>query len=317
MHLNLNGHLQIEYRIRPSSSDFYMARIKRPEAGRRRRPLSSSHLRLVRTMVILLSLVFVARLLRQADVFTHSTTAHHRNKKRQNKDQRRRRGANNAPDPNSLMAQQQQQQIMQQQNNNQFLRERPPESTTTTVEDHPAAAGRRIALDLEQLQGGRSGTLIIELMEEWAPIGVAHFQELLAADFYNDVRFFRVVPNFIAQFGISGDPTTQNIWKKVILQDDPVQHSNERGTITYAMSGPNTRTTQLFINLKDNTSLDRQGFAPFARIVAGLEWIDAIEDQYRELPNQGQIQQRGNEYLEENFPNLSFIAQARWIPQLE
>jgi cyclophilin family peptidyl-prolyl cis-trans isomerase len=262
-------------------------------------------------MVILLSLVFVARLLRQADVFTHSTTAHHRNKKRQ-KDQRRR-VTNNAPDPNSLMAQQQQQ--MQLQNNNQFLRGPPPESTTTVQGDHPA--GRRIALDLEQLQGGRSGTLIIELMEEWAPIGVAHFEELLAAEFYNDVRFFRVVPNFVAQFGISGDPTTQRQWQDRPLRDDPILHSNERGTITYAMSGPNTRTTQLFINLKDNTSMDRQGFAPFARIVAGLEWIDAIEDQYREQPNQGQIQQRGNEYLEENFPNLSFITQARWIPQLE
>jgi cyclophilin family peptidyl-prolyl cis-trans isomerase len=264
-------------------------------------------------MVILLSLVFVARLLRQADVFTHSTTAHHRNKKRQKDQQRRRGGANNALDPNSLMAQQQ---IMQQQNNNQFLRERPSESTTT-VEDHPAAGRRRIELDLEQLQGGRSGTLIIELMEEWAPIGVEHFVQLLESSFYNDVRFFRVVPNFIAQFGISGDPATQRQWQDRPLRDDPILHSNERGTITYAMSGPNTRTTQLFINLQHNQHLDGQGFAPFARIVTGLEWIDAIQDQYREKPDQGQIQQRGNEYLEENFPNLSFIAQAQWIPQLE
>jgi cyclophilin family peptidyl-prolyl cis-trans isomerase len=290
-----------------------MARIKRPEGWRRRSPLSSLQVRLIRTIIILLSLVFVARLLRQADVFTHSTTAHHR----QQKDKRRRRPNNNAPDPNFLMAAQQQ---MQKQNtNNQFLRG-PPESTMTATtvqgrDDHPAT-GRRIALDLEQLQGGRSGTLIIELMEEWAPIGVDHFVKLLESSFYDNVRLFRVVPNFIAQFGINGDPTTQTTWKKIVLPDDPVRHSNERGTITYATSGPNTRTTQLFINLKDNASLDLQGFAPFARIITGLDLIDTIQDQYREQPNQNQIQQRGNEYLEENFPNLTFIAQARWIPQL-
>jgi peptidyl-prolyl cis-trans isomerase A (cyclophilin A) len=193
----------------------------------------------------------------------------------------------------------------------------PPEQTTTSTTG-AAPPPVRVAFDLAQLKGtsaagvmARSETLVIELMEEWAPIGVAHFQELLAADFYNDVRFFRVVPNFVAQFGISGDPATQTIWKKVVLPDDPVKHSNERGTITYATSGPNSRTTQLFINLKDNASLDQQGFAPFARIVAGLEWIDAIEDKYREKPNQNQIQQRGNAYLEENFPDLSFIAKAK------
>jgi peptidyl-prolyl cis-trans isomerase A (cyclophilin A) len=172
----------------------------------------------------------------------------------------------------------------------------------------------RVALDLAQLKGGaggRSETLVIELMEEWAPIGVEHFQKLMAANFYDDVRFFRVVPNFVAQFGIAGDPATQKIWKKDILKDDPVLHPNERGTITYATSGPNTRTTQLFINLQHNKHLDGQGFAPFARIVSGLEFIDQIEDKYREKPNQGLIQQRGNAYLQENFPDLSFIAKAR------
>jgi peptidyl-prolyl cis-trans isomerase A (cyclophilin A) len=147
----------------------------------------------------------------------------------------------------------------------------------------------RVALDLAQLKGGaggRSETLVIELMEEWAPIGVEHFQKLMAANFYDDVRFFRVVPNFVL-------------------------HPNERGTITYATSGPNTRTTQLFINLQHNKHLDGQGFAPFARIVSGLEFIDQIEDKYREKPNQGLIQQRGNAYLQENFPDLSFIAKAR------
>jgi peptidyl-prolyl cis-trans isomerase A (cyclophilin A) len=189
----------------------------------------------------------------------------------------------------------------------------PAEQTTSSTGAPPPV---RVAFDLVQLKGtdagvSRSETLIIELMEEWAPIGVAHFQELLAANFYDDVRFFRVVPNFVAQFGISGDPAIQKIWKTIVLRDDPVKHPNERGTITYATSGPNTRTTQLFINLQHNQHLDGQGFAPFARIVTGLEYIDTIEDKYREKPNQGQIQNRGNEYLEENFPDLSFIAKAR------
>lgn len=228
-------------------------------------------MRLIRALVILLSMVFVALLLRQADVFTHSTTAKHRSRQKK------------APDPNVLIAEQK-------------LR----------------GNRMRIAFDLDLLKGDSStGTLVLELMEDWAPIGVKHFQELMEASFYDEVRFFRVVPNFVAQFGISGDPEVQRIWRKKKLTDDPVKNPNERGTITYATSGKDTRTTQLFINLKDNNHLDDEGFAPFARIVSGLELIDQIQDMYREKPEQGQIQQRGNAYLQESFPELSFIRKAR------
>lgn len=304
-----------------------------------------SYYRLVRTLVVLCGLVLLASWLRRADVFFHTTTAKHR---RNNK---RRR---NAPDPNVLIAEQQQRQQnnsngglrmsgqqqlqpLKNDNNDVEEEEEAEEESTASVtasqgdgdrgSNNPSSTSSssrriRVALDLANLKdnggGGdrTTGTLVIELREEWAPIGVAHFQKLMAANFYDNVRFFRVLPNFVAQFGISSNPATQQIWEQDVLkEDDPVRHPNERGTLTYATSGPHTRTTQLFINLADNRGLDQQGFAPFATVVSGWPLLDLIQDKYRERPDQGQIQLRGNEYLAENFPDLTYIAKARIVNQ--
>jgi peptidyl-prolyl cis-trans isomerase A (cyclophilin A) len=156
---------------------------------------------------------------------------------------------------------------------------------------------RSVEFDLTDLKGGATGTITIETIEEWAPLGIARFWELIGSDFYLQCKMFRVVPNFIAQFGIASVPTEHAKWQHHPINDDPVLQSNLKNTITFAMSGKNTRTTQLFINMKDNTYLDQQGFAPIGRITSGIEYIAQINDQYKELPKQNKIVQEGNIYL--------------------
>ena len=130
--------------------------------------------------------------------------------------------------------------------------------------------------------------------------------------FYQNCRFFRVVPNFMVQFGINGDPSVQKKNTGTPIPDDAVLTTNKRGTVTFATSGPNTRTTQLFINTNTGTQgnayLDKQGFAPFAQVLSGMDVVDQIFDEYRETPNQGKIVQQGNNYLEKEFPKLSWIS---------
>jgi cyclophilin family peptidyl-prolyl cis-trans isomerase len=172
---------------------------------------------------------------------------------------------------------------------------------------------KRFRMELANLKDEGTGTVVLETRPSWAPIGAEHFEELVSKLFYDECRFFRVLPNFIVQFGISGSPEVQSQWRKTVLKDDPVLHSNARGTITYAMSGKDTRTTQLFINKKDNEYLDKEGFAPFGLVLEGMEYIDQINDEYKEKPGQGKIQNQGNEYLEKEFPNLSYIASIREI----
>jgi peptidyl-prolyl cis-trans isomerase A (cyclophilin A) len=167
------------------------------------------------------------------------------------------------------------------------------------------------------------GDFVVEVTREWAPLGADRFYNLVFNRFYDNVRFFRVIPNFMAQFGINGDPeiTAKWVghpqrnpnWQDVALQDDPVNAKNERGTLTFGNAGPNTRTTQVFINFNHSAHLDGMGFAPFGQVVEGMETVDAINPQYRELPNQDKIMTEGNAYLEANFPELTYIKTARII----
>lgn len=157
--------------------------------------------------------------------------------------------------------------------------------------------------------GATNGTIILETRPSWAPLGAEHLHKLLDEHFYDQCRFFRVIPTFMVQFGIAADPRVQQQRRQTVLQDDPVLQTNARGTVSYAMSGKNTRTTQLFINTKTsgNAYLDKEGFAPVALVLEGMEYVDRIYAEYREDPVQGKIQNRGNDYLNQEFPLLSYI----------
>lgn len=160
------------------------------------------------------------------------------------------------------------------------------------------------------------GTFVIDVRRDWAPNGADRFYNLVKNGFYDGVRFFRVLDGFMAQFGISGDPKVSAVWRQARIPDDPVRQSNKRGFITYAMAGPNTRTSQLFINFGDNAALDGQGFAPFGHVTSGMNVVDALYNGYGEGaprgrgPDQGRIQMEGNAYLAKEFPRLDFVKKA-------
>ncbi len=158
------------------------------------------------------------------------------------------------------------------------------------------------------------GPVTIELHRDWAPRGVDRFYNLARAGFFSGVRFFRVIPNFMAQFGISGDPAVNAAWEKARLADDPpnMQH-NVRGMLTYGTTGaPNSRGTQLFINYKDNSYLDAQGFVPIGQVVEGMEAVDMLNAEYGAAPQnqQGRIVAEGNKFLQASFPKLDYIRTA-------
>jgi peptidyl-prolyl cis-trans isomerase A (cyclophilin A) len=155
------------------------------------------------------------------------------------------------------------------------------------------------------------GPIIVQVHRDWAPIGADHFYQLVKSGYFDGCRFFRVVPGFIVQFGIAADPAVTRKWKQPTLADDKVKQSNLRGTLVYATAGPHTRTTQLFINLADNTrSLDSQGFAPFASVTTGMSIVDDIYAGYGEAPQQPLIESQGNTYLLAKFPKLDYIRKA-------
>jgi peptidyl-prolyl cis-trans isomerase A (cyclophilin A) len=165
------------------------------------------------------------------------------------------------------------------------------------------------------------GDIVIEVHRAWAPHGADRFYNLVKLGFYDDCRFFRVIDGFMAQIGINGDPTVQTKWRDANIPDDPpAGQSNRRGMATFATGGPNTRTTQFFINFKDNSFLDNQGFPPFGQVVEGEAVLDRLYRGYGEGapggsgPDQGQIQTRGNAYLTEQYPKLDSIKTARIVP---
>jgi len=161
------------------------------------------------------------------------------------------------------------------------------------------------------------GAVIVEVHRDWAPNGVDHFYTLVKTGFYDGDRFFRAVRNFVVQFGINGDVNTNSLWATASIPDDPVRQSNVRGMLTYAATGaPNSRSTQLFFNLRNNSMLDDRGFAPIGRVTQGMDVVDSFYDSYGDMPPGGQgpdptqIGTQGNQYLEAHFPRLDFVKKA-------
>jgi len=157
-----------------------------------------------------------------------------------------------------------------------------------------------------------AGPVVIEVHRDWAPLGADRFYNLVKYGFYDGVRFFRVIPGFMAQGGMSGDPAIQKLWGRNNINDDPVKQSNKRGFVTFAKTGaPNSRSTQIFINYADNSSLDPQGFAPFGQVVSGMEAVDKFESYGRNnVPDQGMLGAEGEDYLKRDYPKLTVIKKA-------
>jgi peptidyl-prolyl cis-trans isomerase A (cyclophilin A) len=159
------------------------------------------------------------------------------------------------------------------------------------------------------------GPVVVEALRSWSPNGVDRFYALVSSRFFDENRFFRVVPGFIVQFGLAGEPKTNEQWDARPIPDDPVRQSNMRGTITFATEGPNTRSHQLFVNLADNPRLDKLGFTPIGRVVSGMGAVDSIYAGYEEDPSQRMIQRLGNSYLARMFPKLDYVRTAQIAKQ--
>lgn len=164
-----------------------------------------------------------------------------------------------------------------------------------------------------------AGEMLIEVVTEWAPVGARRFYNLVRNGFFDGVAFYRVLPGFMAQFGVSPSPEVQAAWNPQTLPDDPVLQSNRRGSLTFATAGPNTRNTQLFINYGDNSRLDELGFAPIGRVVRGMGVADRFYSGYRETapdgagPNYGCMLRSGSAYLDRRFPRLDVIHRANIV----
>ena len=165
------------------------------------------------------------------------------------------------------------------------------------------------------------GKFTVEVTRALSPNGVDRFYNLVRAGFFKDIAFFRVIPGFMCQFGIHGDPKVAAAWRTATIPDDPVKSGNDRGAITFAKTGaPNSRSTQFFINFKDNRNLDAMGFASFGKVIEGMDVVDKINGEYGEGaprgrgPDQGRIQSEGNAYLTKDFPNLDYIKAVTIVP---
>jgi peptidyl-prolyl cis-trans isomerase A (cyclophilin A) len=198
----------------------------------------------------------------------------------------------------------------------------PPQKTATDAPGFadPAKLTAKAPESFKVQFSTTKGKFIIEVTRSLAPNGADRFYNLVRSGYFTDVAFFRVVSGFMCQYGIHGDPNVSAKWREAAIPDDPVKGSNTRGTITFATAGPNTRTTQLFINFGDNTRLDGMGFAPFGKVVEGMDVVDKIYSGYGEGapngggPDQGRIQTEGNAYLKKDFPNLDYIKSATILP---
>jgi peptidyl-prolyl cis-trans isomerase A (cyclophilin A) len=154
------------------------------------------------------------------------------------------------------------------------------------------------------------GTFVVTVHRSWAPRGADRFYNLVKDHFYDNQPLFRVLPGFVVQWGISSTPSVAQKWQNATINDDPVAHPNDKGTITFATSGPNTRTTQLFVNLADNTSLDSQGFSPFGEVTSGFDVFSKLYNGYGDTFDQGAFTQNGESWVRQNFPKLDWITSA-------
>jgi peptidyl-prolyl cis-trans isomerase A (cyclophilin A) len=181
---------------------------------------------------------------------------------------------------------------------------------------HPATLTAKAPDTYEVTFTTTKGDFVVQVHRAWAPIGADRFYNLVRHHYFNDAAFFRVLPGFIVQFGMSAYPNVSKVWQNANIKDDPVMQSNKPGTLTFATAGPNTRTTQLFVNLGDNAGLDGQGFAPFGQVTSGMDVIQKFYSGYGEGapqgrgPDQGSITSQGKAYLDKNFPNLDHITTA-------
>jgi peptidyl-prolyl cis-trans isomerase A (cyclophilin A) len=196
----------------------------------------------------------------------------------------------------------------------------PPADVPKALLDPGAPDWRVTAPDKYKAKFSTSkGDFTIEVTREWAPQGADRFYALVKNGYFDNVRFFRVISNFMVQFGINGEPSVNSAWKNNVFPDDPVTQSNTRGMITFATRGKNSRTTQVFINFKDNTNLDGMGFSPFGKVVEGMEVVDSINPEYGEGaprgrgPDQQKLQAEGNAYLNASFPKLDFVKTAKIV----
>ncbi len=164
------------------------------------------------------------------------------------------------------------------------------------------------------------GDFVVEAHRAWAPHGVDRFHELLRMHYFDQNRFFRVVPGFIAQFGVHRDFNVHGKWREYFIADDPPQQKNLRGTLAFAMSGGGTRATEIFINLADDPALDQQGFVPFARVIQGMDVVDKFYAGYGEMRPEGKyidpsrVEGEANEYLVQRFPKLDYILKTEILP---
>ena len=164
------------------------------------------------------------------------------------------------------------------------------------------------------------GDFTVEATRAWAPHGVDRFHELVRKRYFDDGRFFRVIPGFIAQFGVHRDFNVHATWRQLFIPDDPPKQKNLRGTLAYAMSGPATRATEIFINLADNPLLDEQAFVPFAKVIQGMDVVDKFYAGYGEMRPQGKdidpgrVEEETNEYLVQRFPKMDYIKHATFLP---
>lgn len=182
---------------------------------------------------------------------------------------------------------------------------------------NPALASEKAPDKFKAKISTTKGDFTLEITREWAPLGADRFYNMVKIGYFNDVAFFRNVKGFMVQFGIHGDPAVNTAWRSSTLQDDPVVQSNLPGFITYAKTSlPNSRSTQFFINFGNNARLDGMGFAPFGKVVEGMNIVESLFNGYGETPSQAQgaIQSQGNAFLRDNFPNLDYIKSAAIVP---